>query len=195
MLWIDISNAPHVHFFKSLISKLPPEDLLITARNFGPIPELLKRHNIDAKLVGRHGGADKRAKLSESTSRVGKLTDLVSGQDITSCLYKYSVEAARVAFGLDIPITAVADNEFAHHQNLLTVPFAGRALTPAVTPLTCITGEHLTFNGVCEVANIDGFSPDPKVLDSLHISTDKPIAIVRPEPYLAAYSEKTDLDQ
>ena len=36
-IWIDISNAPHVRFFKDVIKYLESEgeDLIITARDFG----------------------------------------------------------------------------------------------------------------------------------------------------------------
>ena len=42
-IWIDISNAPHVRFFKDVIKYLESEgeDLIITARDFGDIHKLM----------------------------------------------------------------------------------------------------------------------------------------------------------
>ena len=56
-IWIDISNAPHVRFFKDVIKYLESEgeDLIITARDFGDIHKLMNMYDIDFISVGKHG--------------------------------------------------------------------------------------------------------------------------------------------
>ena len=46
-IWIDISNAPHVRFFKDVIKYLESEgeDLIITARDFGDIHKLMNMYD------------------------------------------------------------------------------------------------------------------------------------------------------
>lgn len=124
-VWVDISNAPHVTFFKSVVKELEKEhDILVTARDYGPIFDLLKMYKIKFKPVGEHGGRNLAKKLVKSSERIIELVDLIEKEKPDICLYKYSVEAARVAFGLQIPSIAIADNEYAYAQNILTLPFA-----------------------------------------------------------------------
>ena len=56
-IWIDISNAPHVRFFKDIIKYLEAEgeDVVVTARQFGDIHKLLDMYGIDFISVGKHG--------------------------------------------------------------------------------------------------------------------------------------------
>ena len=56
-VWIDISNAPHVRFFKDVIKYLEAEgeDVIVTARQFGDIHKLLDMYEIDYVSVGKHG--------------------------------------------------------------------------------------------------------------------------------------------
>ena len=56
-VWIDISNAPHVRFFKDVIKYLEAEgeDVIVTARQFGDIHKLLEMYEIDFISVGKHG--------------------------------------------------------------------------------------------------------------------------------------------
>lgn len=190
-VWIDISNSPHVMFFRSLIGQIEPEEILVTARDFGPIFQLLKAHQMPFKRIGKHGGRSNRGKLIASAQRTEKLAKVVDRWQPDVCVHKYSVEGARVAIGLGIPYIAVADNELAGAQNLLTLPFADTVVVPkavgkSMRPL--VNGRQVTFDGVCEVAHAKGFRPDRTLLEKLRLDTSKPIAVLRPHPYEAAYS-------
>ena len=162
-LWIDISNSPHVMFFRTLINQFEPEDVLVTARDFGPIFKLLKSHNIAFTRVGKHGGKSNSGKLIASAQRTEKLAKVVDkwGPDI--CVHKYSVEGARTAVGLGISLIAIADNELAGAQNVLTLPFADTVVIPEAVRLhfkPLVNGELKTFDGVCEAAHVKEFEPD-----------------------------------
>ena len=56
-IWIDISNAPHVRFFKDVIKYFEDEgeDVLVTTRKFGDIHKLMDMYGIDFISVGKHG--------------------------------------------------------------------------------------------------------------------------------------------
>ena len=77
-VWIDISNAPHVRFFKDVIKYLEAEgeDVIVTARQFGDIHKLLEMYEIDFISVGKHG-VSLYDKLRESTQRVYNLVDII----------------------------------------------------------------------------------------------------------------------
>jgi len=196
-VWIDISNAPHVPFFRGIIKELEKKHkVLVTARDFGPIFDLLKMNGIKFKGIGEHGGKELDQKLIKSSERMIGLTKLISEEKPDVCAYKYSIEAARVSFGLGIPSVALADNEYGYAQNMLTLPFAGSVIVPSAIMKSDLQkfgvqdDKAIRFNGVCEVANVSGFSPSDKVLKELDIDPAIPIAVLRPEPYYASYYAK-----
>ena len=196
-IWIDISNAPHVPFFRGIIKELEKKHkVLVTARDFGPIFDLLKMNGIKFRRIGEHGGKDLDMKLIKSSERMIELTKLISEEKPDVCAYKYSIEAARVSFGLGIPSVAVADNEFGHAQNMLTLPFASSVIVPSAMLRSDLQkfgvqdDKAVRFNGVCEVANVSGFTPSDKVINELKIDPKIPLVVLRPEPYYASYYAK-----
>lgn len=196
-IWIDISNAPHVLFFKGIIKELEKKHtVLVTAREYGPILDMLKMHGIKFKAIGEHGGKELETKLVKSSERMIELTYLISKEKPDVCVYKYSIEAARVAFGLRIPSIAVADNEYGYAQDMLTLPFADSVIVPSAMLKSDLKefgvqeNKVIRFMGVCEVANIAGFSPSDTMLKELKLDHKIPIVVVRPEPYYASYYAK-----
>ena len=84
MIWVDITNLPHVLFFKDFIRK---HNALVTARELSNLPELLEMHSIDYILVGKHG-KDKKSKLLESSKRIKKLAKVISKHKIKVVAFK-----------------------------------------------------------------------------------------------------------
>ncbi|MDP7282568.1 MAG: DUF354 domain-containing protein, partial [Candidatus Undinarchaeales archaeon] len=199
-LWIDLSNAPHVLFFRRLIKDLGNEhELLVTARKYGYLEDLIAKEGITAQIIGEHAGKDNFDKLIASTNRVQELAKVVKEFNPDKFLCKYSVEGIRVAGGLAIPSTLVIDNDQSTAQNKLTVPFADKCVLPdcikAKTELAYGNTDLLSFNGVCEVSNIAGFKPDKAVLDELGLEQGK-ILTIRTGPLDAGYfNKKTQLEK
>ena len=192
-IWIDVSNAPHIHFFKNIIKELKVRghDVIVTARNFDSITEILELHDIDHQLVGKHGGFSLKDKLVESSKRVMGLTEIISKESPDLALYKHSVEASRVSYGLKIPSLCVLDNEIAESQNKLMLPLSTKIIAPKAIPLKEITKYGVSkenirrFYGVCELAHVRDFVPDEKVMSNFNF--DRPLIVMRPEPIKADY--------
>ncbi len=196
-IWIDISNAPHALFFKEIIKELKKKHkVLVTARDYGPIFDVLKMNGIKFKPIGTHGGKELEQKLMKSAERMLELTRLISKEKPDVCAYKYSIEAARVSFGLGIPSVAIADNEYGHAQNMLTLPFADSVIVPRAILTSDLQrfgvkdNKVIRFDGVCETANVAGFSPSDRIVKEMDLDPEIPIVIVRPEPYYASYYRK-----
>ncbi|MFQ6052169.1 MAG: DUF354 domain-containing protein [Candidatus Hydrothermarchaeota archaeon] len=195
VIWIDITNAPHVHVFKNLIRRLSSNyETLVTARDFGPIFDLLEDEGIDYIPAGKHGGPTREGKLHASIERERELYKIFSERKPTLCVFKHSVEAARVSFGLNIYSMALVDNEHAEAQNRLTIPITQKIIIPSVIPIQNITyygakRENITtFDGVCEVAHVKEIcSPNVIKKQIPDLDTGKKIITVRPEPVLADY--------
>jgi len=192
--WIDIFNGPHVHFFQNIEDYV--SNFIFTARDYKPIPDLVEHYNINATIIGQHGGKSFTNKLSASSLRVIKLAEHIINKNVNVLLHKHSVEAARVAWGFGIPSISYIDNELMVPQNMLVCPLSNVLIAPISIPqyiLRTFTPSHvsiLQFDGVCEVANVYKLKPDVSVMKLLNLNTSKPIIVIRGEPILAAYHSK-----
>jgi len=195
--WVDIFNGPHVHFFQRVGDYV--NEPLFTARDYKPIPGLIKHYKIDAQIIGRHGGKSNASKLETSSKRVIELANYIKDETVDIVLHKHSVEAARVAWGFGIPSISYIDNELMVPQNMLVCPLSNVLIAPISIEqyiLRAFTPSHvsiLQFDGVCEVANVSGLKPDEKVLRLLNLKTNKPIIVIRGEPILASYHSKESI--
>jgi hypothetical protein len=191
-VWIDISNAPHAHFFKNIITHLKAK-VVVTTRAFDSVPQILDLNNISYTVIGNHGGSGVKEKLVASSERILELTKFISEEDVDLALFKHSVEAPRVAYGLQIPSICVMDNEHAVAQNKLMLPLSTRVIAPRCIPAPQIMQfgvreeDLVQFDGICELANVQHFSPTPQVLDELGLDPDRSIVVLRPEPAKANY--------
>ena len=194
-IWIDISNAPHVRFFKDVIKYFENEgeDVLVTARKFGDIHKLMDMYDIDFVSVGKHG-VTLEEKLKESAQRVVDLADLVSGENFDVALSKHSIELPRVAFGLAIPSLFVLDNEHAMAANKLTLPLCSKIIVPSIIDEWKLMqyganpNDIIKYNGTSELMHFNNFKFNENVFDDLGL--DLPLQktiLMRPEPSLASY--------
>lgn len=194
-IWIDISNAPHVRFFKDIIKYLKNEgeDVIITARDFGDIHKLMNIYDIDFISVGKHG-VSLYDKLKASTDRIEGLLDVVGGEKIDVAVSKHSIELPRIAFGLGIPSLYVLDNEHALAANKLTLPLCNRIITPNIIDMWKLMkfgadpNSILSYNGTSELIHFKSFRYNDNIFNDLNLDLKYPKTILmRPEPSLASY--------
>lgn len=194
-IWIDIVNAPHAWFFKSIIEYLEKEgeEVLITTREYGDVLQLLDILNIEYISVGRHG-ANLEEKLLRSTGRVYELSKIIAREKPDIAVSKHSIELPRVSFGLGIPSLYVLDNEHALAANKLTLPLCDKIVMPEVMNVWDVlkTGAEpnalVRYNGTSEVIHFINFKYNPFIFEDLNLDLDKNKTILmRPEPALASY--------
>lgn len=194
-IWIDISNAPHVRFFKDVIKCLEAEgeDVIITARDFGDIHKLMNLYDIDFISVGKHG-VSLYDKLKDSTDRIEGLLDVVGKEKIDVAVSKHSIELPRIAFGLGIPSLYVLDNEHALAANKLTLPLCNRIITPNIIDMWQLMkfgadpNSIISYNGTSELMHFKSFEYNENIFDDLNLDLKYPKTILmRPEPSLASY--------
>ncbi len=182
MIWVDITNLPHVLFFKDFISK---HNALVTTRKLDGLTKLLEMHKINYISVGKHG-KNKKSKLVESSKRIKRLVEIISKHEIELAIAKHSVELPRVAFGLGIPCFQVVDNEYAEKQNRLFLSLCDKIIVPEALDEKKLIKQGadkekiIKFNGICEYVHIKGFSPSKPLINEEYV-------LVRPEPFYASY--------
>ncbi|KZX12648.1 DUF354 domain-containing protein [Methanobrevibacter curvatus] len=194
-IWIDITNAPHVRFFKDIIEyfKNEGEDLIVTGRKFGDIHKLMDMYNIDFESIGGHG-VSLEDKLKTSTERLNNLVDFIVGEKIDVALSKHSIELPRVSFGLSIPSLYVLDNEHAQAANKLTLPLCDRLIAPQIIDVWKLLSygmdpnDLIRYDGTSEIMHFKNFEFNENIFNDLNLDLKFPKTILmRPEPSLASY--------
>jgi len=194
-VWIDITNAPHVRFFKSVIDFLKEEgeEVFITARKFGDIHKLLDLFGMEYESVGRHG-VTLDEKLIESTQRAYELSKIIVKEKVDVAVSKHSIELPRVSFGLDIPSVYVLDNEQMAAANRLTLPLCDKIIMPMAIDMWNIVkvgadpNKITRYEGSSEIIHFKNFKYNDNILKDLNLNLGKQKTILmRPEPSLASY--------
>ncbi|MFX0133377.1 MAG: DUF354 domain-containing protein [Candidatus Hodarchaeota archaeon] len=197
ILWFDIMTPKEVWLLGSIQKYLKDKgfEIIITARNYDKNIELLKLRRIDFVPIGQHGGGTLEGKLNASIKRILELTNFIlslsSRPDV--CISLCSVEASRVAFGLDIPHICFDDAPHANAVNKLVIPLSKFIISPNCIPKNKFIkfgtqAEHIIqYNGIDEVAWISDFKPDESILTEMNLDKNKKIIILRPKESQAAY--------
>lgn len=193
-IWIDLTNAPHAHFFRPIIRGLEKRghEVLITARQFGYLTDILDNYGLDYILVGSHGGKLLYNKLVNSLERQLQLSKIIWAEKPDLVVSKQSPDAARVGHGLGLPVVTYLDNEIAKSVNKLTVPLSNTIIMPLAIPTSMVTrygiesDRVVKYNGFSELAHVVGFNPRKESLRELGLSPGEYI-VARPEPIAASY--------
>ena len=192
---IDILTPKQALFFNALSKKLVEMGFHVdlTTRKYSEVEGMLNLLRLKAEVIGRHGGADLFEKLSAYSERVLLLAKVVKKTRPDLILSFGSPEAARVAFGLNIPHVMVNDSPHAYAVGKLTVPLSTRIFTPWIIPkrdwvaLGAAQESIEHYHGLDPVIWLRNFRPNKRVLSDLNLDEKKLIISYRPEEFKAAY--------
>jgi predicted glycosyltransferase len=193
-VWIDITNSPHVLFFRPLLRLLEEDghEVEVTARAYAQTLELLEGHGIAHDVVGPpHGGAGALGKARAMVGRLPALRRFAKPRQFDLALAHGSHEAMLVARSLGIPGATAHDYEFATLQHQLGLRAARRVVFPdAVAPERLARfgvrpPKLVQFPGLAAEYYLADFEPDPTVLDG--ISAGRVVVVVRSPPDVSLY--------
>jgi predicted glycosyltransferase len=194
-IWIDLTNAPHVRFFKNIIEYFQDqgEEVIITGRKFGDIHKLMDLFGFEFISIGKHG-VTLGQKLEESTLRAHELSKLIIKEKPDVAISKHSIELPRVTFGLNIPSVYVLDNEHALAANKLTLPLCNRIIMPQAIDMWTLLrvgadpNKIISYKGTSEIIHFKNFEYNENIFEDLSLDLKKEKTILmRPEPSLASY--------
>jgi len=195
-VWIDMTNSPHVPFFRPLIRLLEERghDVRVSARDFAQTLELLDTAKIAHDVVGPpHGGAGRAGKIRAMGSRLRALRAWAGPQRFDLALSHASHELPLAARSLGVPSSYAYDYEFARSQHTLGSRAATRVVVPDAIPqqrldrLGAKAGKVRRFPGLKEEYYLSGFTPDPAVLDVLGLDPTLVLAVIRTPPEVSLY--------
>ena len=136
-VWIDITNSPHVLFFRPLIRLLEQDghEVEVTAREYAQTLELLELHGIPHHVVGpRHGGAGLLGKARSLALRLPALRRFGGRGRFDVAFAHGSHELTLAARSLGVPSATAHDYEFATLQHQLGLRAATRVVFPDAVP-------------------------------------------------------------
>ena len=193
-VWIDITNSPHVLFFRPLIRLLEEDghDVEVTARDYAQTLELLRLHGIEHHVVGpHHGGAGVLGKARALAGRLPALRRFGSRRRFDVALTHGSHELTLAARSLGIPSATAHDYEYATLQHQLGVRAATRAVFPDAIPperlgrLGARQSKLRRYPGIKEEYYLADFEPDPAAVAG--IDPARILAVVRTPPEVSLY--------
>ncbi len=193
-VWVDITNSPHVPFFRPLLRLLEQggHEVEVTARAYAQTLELLELAGIPHHVVGPgHGGAGALGKARAMAGRLPALRRFAKDRRFDLALAHGSHEAMLVARSLGIPGATAHDYEFATMQHQLGLRAATRVVFPDAIPAERLARfgarppKLVQFPGLEEEYYLAGFEPDPGVLAG--IDPDRVLAVVRTPPDVSLY--------
>ena len=136
-VWIDVTNSPHVVFFRPLIALLRERghDVTISARDFAQTLELLDDAGLEHTVVGPpHGGASRASKVRAMVGRLSALRRFGAHRGFDVALSHASHELPLAARSLGVRSAYAFDYEFARAQHGLGCRAATRVVVPDAIP-------------------------------------------------------------
>jgi len=195
-IWIDMTNSPHVPFFRPLIGLLEARghEVRVSARDFAQTLELLDAAAIGHDVVGPpHGGAGRAGKVRAMGSRLRALRAWARPQAFDLALSHASHELPLAARSLRLRSAYAYDYEFARAQHTLGSRAATRVVAPEAIPqdrldrLGATPAKVRRYPGLKEEYYLSGFSPDRAVLEQLDLDSTRVLVVVRTPPEVSLY--------
>jgi predicted glycosyltransferase len=199
-IWIDLTAPAHPVVFRPLLARLHARghEVLVTARDYAQTLALCRLHDIDATVVGAHGGASMAGKASRLVSRTSSLLRRVRGFAPQLAVAHGSNDLALVARMLGVPACNTFDYEWATLQHTIGCRLARRVLVPEAITLERlsrygVTTEQLRhYPGIKEEYYLADFEPDGALLERIGIDTRRTVVVVRPPPDVSLYHRRSN---
>ena len=194
-VWIDLTNSPHVLFFRPVIRRLDEAGVavIVTARDFAQTLGLLERYGIPHTVIGKHGGASVGGKALGLVRRSGSLIAFGRGKGITQAVSHGSNDLAIAARTLRIHSTVIHDYEGAAGMHRINFRLASKVMTPDVIPYSALSGYGLKearfrpYHGLKEQVALADFVFDDSVYEELGLDPERPIVVLRPPATMSLY--------
>jgi predicted glycosyltransferase len=194
-VWIDLTNSPHVLFFRPILRRLEQAgvEAVVTARDFAQTLGLLERYGIAHTVIGRHGGASVRGKALGLVRRSTAMVRFGRGQGFTQAVSHGSNDLAIAARVLRLHSTVIHDYEGAAGMHRINFRLASKVMTPDVIPFEALSGYGLAesrfrpYHGLKEQVALADFEPDEAVYEELGLERERPIVVLRPPATMSLY--------
>jgi uncharacterized protein len=188
-IWIDLDNSPHVPFFAPIIKELENRghSVLVTARDFAQVTQLVELMHLPCKIIGRHYGKNTILKMAGVAIRATQLASRVWRSRPDLAVSHGSRAQLLLSSVLRVPSVDISDYEYATGFKLIRPNWM---ITPDTIPSSrwpvpeqCV----LHYPGIKEDVYVPQFAPDPTLLTQLNLSDNCILVTLRPPASHAHY--------
>ena len=188
-IWIDIDNSPHVPFFVPIVEELRKRghEVILTARNAYQVCELLDLYHLSCKVVGRHYGKHRAAKILGTCMRAAQLVPMMVGEKIDLAVSHGSRAQMMVGFALGIPTLLILDYEYIAMMGFIRPDWI---FVPQMIPDSkelAPKRQVLRYPGLKEDVYVPRLQLDPSVKDQFGLLENDIVVTVRPPAIEAHY--------
>ena len=189
-IWFDLTNSPHVQFFRQMIGELQVEghEVVITSRNAANTTELLDLYGMDYTIVGKSYGKKLRNKILGNIARVKDLVIFVKKNKIDAAISQSSFTSAIAGRLAGIPTIYTNDNEHAM-GNKISFVCAHLIFIPEFIPVKSVTNLFVNSKKVRQYPGVKEGIYLWKKYSNFVVPQEhsKKKIYYRPEPYFAQY--------
>ena len=195
-----MTASAHVLVFRPLIEILRRrgDEVEVTAREYAQTLQLLELHDLEAAVIGRHGGRSRLRKARSMSSRLGALRRWAKGRSFDVALAHGSHELTITARRLGIPSSTTFDYEFAWLQHQLGCRAATRVVVPEAIPPERLARygaeppKLVQYPGLKEEYYLADFEADRDVLGGWTIDPGRTLVVVRTPPDVSLYHRRSN---
>jgi hypothetical protein len=194
-VWIDLTNSPHVLFFRPIIRRLDEAgvEAVVTARDFAQTLGLLRLYGIPHTVIGRHAGGRVAGKALGLVRRSAALWRFGRGRRFSQAVSHGSNDLAVAARLLRVHSTVIHDFEGAAGMHRINFRLADKVMVPQVIPFEALAAlgldrrRYRPYPGIKEQVTLADFVPDLGVATELGLDPARPIAVLRPPATMSLY--------
>lgn len=186
-IWFDLTNSPHINFFRQMIEELKAEghEVVITCRPLANTVDLLDLYKMDYTIVGKHYGKSSRKKAMGFFVRVNQLRKFLKKAKVDVGISQSSFYSPISGFLAGVPTIYTNDNEHAA-GNKISFLFAKKIFIPEFIPVENITNAFVKANKVNQYPGVKegiylwkkykGYKLDTSKLTKIYIRTEPSFA-------------------
>jgi hypothetical protein len=190
-----MTASAHVLVFRPLIGLLRErgDEVEITARDYAQTLQLLELHELEAEVIGHHGGRSRVQKARQMAHRLGTLHRWATRRDFDVALAHGSHELTMTARRLGIPSSTTFDYEFATLQHQLGCRAATKVVVPEAIPAERLRKYGVRspkleqYPGLKEEYYLSDFEADGALLDRFGVDPARVLVVLRPPPDVSLY--------
>jgi uncharacterized protein len=194
LIWIDLDNSPHAHFFAPIVERLENRGhrVLLTARRFGQVEEIANSHGLQCTVIGRH--RTPRFYLARAMATIGRSLELAAYgvRHRPSIAVNHGSRAhVMAAWLLRVPVMTIYDYEFV--SSGLFSKMASRILLPDAIPSDRLElngldmSKVIRYPGYKENVYLDAVRISPSILSELCLDPRRLVITLRPPATWAHY--------
>lgn len=188
-VWFDLTNSPHVSYFKQLINELTEEghEVIVTTRPLGNTIQLLDLHGIKYKIIGTHYGKSSLKKIFGFPIRIFQLFQYLKKNKPDIAIAQASYYSPVVARLLKIYSIYTNDNEHAK-GNLPAFICSNKIFIPEFLDKKNIKSIFFSLKKVTNYPGVkEGIYLWSKYINYSFLNTKREFIYIRLEPNLAQY--------